>query len=256
MRGVSDASSADFGGGSVEETLSAVAFVPATSVGTDPLVASMMPSVLEAISGLEQEVQRLESDVEQLTLRAPIDGVVLAPLTIKTTMNPNEVQTWSGLPMDPENLGCVMNRGTPFCEIGDSRNFQGTVYLSQSQIELVKPGDVVNLKSEAFPSVTFQGKVSEVGASTNLELPVEVATSGIVPSRSNRTGRLESAEPVFLAKVDIAQESLRGDRVLPFHHSIARVSIQIDSQSLGERLARFVFSTFAIDPTVKRRASR
>jgi hypothetical protein len=170
-------------------------------------------------------------------------------------MNPNEVQTWSGLPMDPENFGCVLTRGTPFCQIGDSRNFEGTVYLSQSQIELVGPGDEVYLKTKAFPNVTLRGIISEVGSSTNLELPNEVAISGIVPTRTSRNGRLESAEPVFLAKLEIASESLQGYDSWPLHHSMARVAIQIDSQSLGERIARFVFSTFAIDPTVKRRLS-
>lgn len=158
--------------------------------------------------------------------------------------------------MDPENLGCVLHRGTPFCEIGDSRSFQGTVYLSQSQIELVESGDVVYLKTKAFPDVTLRGVISEIGTSTNREIPSEVAASGIVPSRSNRHGRFESTEPVFLAKVEVSPESLGRDEVMAAHHSIARVAIRIRSQSIGERLARFVFSTFAIDPTVKRRLSQ
>jgi putative peptide zinc metalloprotease protein len=223
--------------------------------GTDPLVASLMPAVVEAIKGLELEVLRLESDIEQLTLRAPTSGIVLAPLTIKPTENSNDVQTWSGLPMNSENIGCVLHRGTPFCEIGDSRSFQGTVYLSQSQVELVEPSDIVFLKSSAFPTTTFRGVISEVGTATNLELPSEVATSGIVPSRMNRNGRLESSEPVFLARIEIAPESLEGHDPLPLHHSIARVAIHIRSQSIGERVARFVFSTFTIDPTVKQRLS-
>ncbi len=224
--------------------------------GDDPLVASMMPSVIEVINGLELEVQRLESDIDQLTLRAPMDGIILAPLTTRPSMNPNEVQTWSGLPMDAENIGCVLHRGTPFCEIGDTRNLQGTVYLSQSQVELVQPGQVVVLKSKALPSVTFRGSIAEVGATTNWELPSEVAAAGIVASRTNRTGRLESVEPVFLARVDIEAESLQEHGLSPWHHSIAKVAIQIESQSLGERLARFIFSTFAIDPTVAGRLSQ
>lgn len=224
--------------------------------GVDPLVSSMMPSVQEAIRGLELEVQRLESDMEQLTLRATIDGRILAPMTTKSSMNPNELQTWSGLPMDAENVGCVLSRGTTFCEIGDTRSFQATVYLSQPQVELVRVGQVVFLKSKTLPDVSFRGTISAVGTAPHSELPSEVATAGIVPSRPNRSGRLESVEPVFLAEIEIAPESLRGNDLLPLHHSIAKVAIQIDSQSIGNRIARFVFSTFAIDPTVKRRASR
>ena len=159
--------------------------------------------------------------------------------------------------MDAENVGCFLARGTTFCEIGDAGSFQATVFLSQAQVELVRSGQVAWLKSESLPNLAFRGIVSEVGTATNTELPREIATAGIVPSRLNRYGRPESAEPIFVAKIQIEKESLRGnDLLLPLHHSIARVSISIDSQSLGARLARFVFSTFAIDPTVKQRAGR
>jgi putative peptide zinc metalloprotease protein len=223
--------------------------------GTDPMVASMMPSVQEAIRGLEGEVQRLESDKDQLTLRAPIDGVVLAPSTIKPSIKPDEIQSWSGLPMDAENIGCVLHRGTTFCEVGDPQNVQGTLYLSQAQIELVKPGHVIFLKSKALPSITFRGIISEVGSTANMELPSEVASAGIFPSQINRNGKYESTEPIFLAKVEFAPQSHREYELMPLHHSIAKASIQIDSQSIGERIARFVFATFAIDPTVKRKLS-
>lgn len=224
--------------------------------GTDPLVAAMMPSVQEAIHGLEIEIQRLESDKDQLTLRAPVDGVVLAPSTTQPVVSPDEIQKWSGLPMDAENLGCVLRRGTTFCEVGDPQNLQGTLYLSQSQVELLERGQVAFLKSKAAPSITFRGTISEVGSSATLELPTEVARAGIFPSLVNRNGQYESTEPVFLAKVEIAPESLRECKSMPLHHSIAKASIQIQSQSLGQRIARFVYSTFAIDPTVKGRLSQ
>jgi putative peptide zinc metalloprotease protein len=224
--------------------------------GTEPIVAAMIPSVQEAIRGLELEVQRLESDTEQLILRAPMDGTVLATVTTKPSHAPNDIPTWSGNPMDLDNIGCFLTRGTTFCEIGDSECFQATAFLSQPQVEMVRAGQEVWLKSKSLPSLSFHGIVSEVGTATNNDLPSEIAKAGIIPSRTNPYGRQESLEPVFVVKIEIARESLRGNDLLPLHHSLARVSIQIDSQSLGDRLARFVFSTFAIDPTVKQRASR
>ncbi len=224
--------------------------------GVDPNVSAMMPAVHEAIHGLEQEVQRLESDVEQLTLRSPMDGTLLAPISNRLEWKPDEIQTWSGSPMQPENRGCFLPRGTTFCEVGDARGFQATVYLTQPQVELVRPGHVVFVKSEALPSRSFRGTISEIGSASKIDLPIEIARSGIVPSRFNRNGRPESLEPIFVAKISIDQASLRGNSLFPMHHSIARAMIQIDSQSLGDRFARFVYSTFAIDPTVKQKAVR
>ncbi len=223
--------------------------------GDDTLVAARIPTVQEAIAGLELEVQRLESDIEQLTLRAPIDGKILAPLTTKEAMNPNEVQVWSGTPLNGENIGCVLLRGTTFCQIGDVENFQGTAFLSQAQVELVHPGQEVTVKSKTLPIVSFRGRIAEVGTTSNPEIPTEIARSGIVPNRINHHGRPESTEPVFVARIEIEQKSLRGNNLMPLHHSIGIVTIQVDSQSLGTRIARFVYSTFAIDPTVQRKAS-
>ena len=224
--------------------------------GVDTIVASRIPTVQEAIAGLELEVQRLESDMEQLTLRAPVDGKIFSPIATKESRNPNEIQAWSGTPMDAENISCVLHRGTTFCEVGNPGSFQGRAYLTQSQVELVRPGQAVTLKSKALPSLSIRGTISEVGTAINPEIPLEIAVAGIVPSRPNRNGRLESVEPVFVARIEISAESLLGNDLLPLHHSIGWAVIQLDSQSLGNRIARFVFSTFAIDPTVQRGANR
>ncbi|MEQ1824355.1 MAG: site-2 protease family protein [Pirellula sp.] len=221
----------------------------------DTFVAARIPAVQEAIAGLELEVQRLKSDFEQLTLRAPMDGKILAPLTTKESINPNEVPVWSGTPLDGENIGCVLLRGTTYCQIGNTENFQGIAYLSQGQVELVRPGQTVTIKSKTIPNVSFRGFVAEVGTTSNQELPPEIARSGIVPNRTNNVGRFESTEPLFAARIELAPDSLQGSEMIPLHHSIGTVTIQVDSQSIGTRIARFVYSTFAIDPTVQRKAS-
>ena len=224
--------------------------------GEDTLVALRIPTVQEAILGLELEVKRLESDIDQLTLRAPVDGMILAPVTIAKSKSGQEVQVWSGTPMDAENIGCVLTRGTTFCEVGDAGSFQASAYLTQSQVELVRSGQSVTLKSTASPGATFRGSISEVGTAVTPEIPLEIAANGVVTRRTNRNGRMESAEPLFVARIVFSIESLRGNNLLPLHHSIGRVRIQIEPQSLGSRIARFVFSTFAIDPTVQRKVSR
>lgn len=220
----------------------------------DSLVASRIPTVQEAIDGLQTEVSRLESDIEQLTLRAPRDGRLFAPITTKPQSNPNEIETWSGSPMDAENLGCVLSRGTVFCEVGDPSNFQATVYLTQDGVELVRPGQKVILKSKSLPSKSFRGVIAEVGSGIHYELPMEIAESGVFPNRINRNGRRESIQPLFVARVEIQPEDI--ESLIPLHHSTGQVTIHVAPRSIGEQLARFFFSSFAIDPTVQRKASQ
>ncbi len=222
----------------------------------DASVAARIPTVREAIAGLELEVQRLEADFAQLTLRAPIAGIVLAPPTIDPMQNPSDIQVWSGTPLDQENLGSLLQRGTTFCIVGDVNKLQGTVFLSQGQVELVRAGQQVTIKSQVNPHTLFQGKIIEVGTASVREIPAELAKSQVIPTRVNPQGRAESAEPVFAARIEVENESIHRSAVPPLHQSLGTVTVHVDPQSLGTRIARFVYSTFAIDPTVQQRTSR
>ena len=221
----------------------------------DVLIASRIPTVQETIAGLELEVQRLASELDQLTLRAPIDGILIAPLRTDEPI-PNDVPFWVGTPLDVENTGCFLRRGTILCQIGQADQVQGTVYLSQAQVELVRPGQAVTIKSKALPNVSFRGTMVEIGTTGHPEIPLEIARSGLVPNRTNPQGRPESNEPIYVARVEIMRDSFAKDGAVPMHHAIGAVSIQVNPQSIGTRLARFVYSTFAFDPTVQRKANQ
>lgn len=220
----------------------------------DVLIASRIPTVQETIIGLELEVERLASEQDQLTLRAPIDGIIIAPLRTDGPTT-NDVPFWFGTPLDVENTGCFLRRGTLLCQIGQAGHVQGTVYLSQAQVELVRPGQAVTIKSKALPSASFRGTMVDVGSTGHPEIPLEIARSGLVPHRTNKEGRPESSEPIYVARVEIQNGSFEANEAVPMHHTIGAVHIQVDAQSIGTRLARFVYSTFSFDPTVQRKAT-
>ena len=221
----------------------------------DILIASRIPTVQETIAGLELEVQRLASELDQLTLRAPIDGIIIAPLRTEGAI-PNDVPFWFGTPLDVENIGCFLRRGTTVCQIGQVDQVKGTVYLSQAQVELVRPRQAVTIKSKALPSASFRGTIVEMGTTGHPEIPLEIARAGLVPHRTNKEGRPESSEPIYVARVEIMHSSLGEDEAVPMHHATGVVSIHVHPQSIGTRLARFVYSTFAFDPTVQRKATQ
>jgi len=221
----------------------------------DVLIASRIPTVQETIAGLELEVQRLESELDQLTVRAPIDGIIIAPLRTDGPI-PNDVPFWFGTPLDIENTGCFLRRETFLCQIGQADHVQGTVYLSQAQVELVRPGQAVTIKSKTLPSASFRGTIVEVGTTGHSEIPLEIARSDLVPHRTNKAGRPESTEPIYVARVEMMHASSAENEAVPMHHAIGVVSIHVDPQSVGTRLTRFVYSTFAFDPTVQRKATQ
>ncbi len=83
----------------------------------------------------------LQVQVERLTLKAPMTGVVL-----KRSIEPGEVV----LP------------GASLLKIGDLTNLYIVVYVSESRYGEIKLGQVAQVKVDSFPGETFTGKVAHI----------------------------------------------------------------------------------------------
>lgn len=90
--------------------------------------------VLAAIAGAK--VRR-----DHLTLRAPLSGVVLR--------------------RDGE-VGEVVERGQPVFWVGAPRPLQIEAEVDEEDIPLVRPGQIVKIKADAFPSQVLNGAVREI----------------------------------------------------------------------------------------------
>jgi len=226
----------------------------------DVSVAAQIPTVREAIAGLEYEVKRLEVDAEQLILRAPSAGIILAPESQNADREPASIEYWSGTPLQSENMGAHLTRGTQLCKVGRSGGMEGTVYLTQSQVELVRSGQLTATKTPLLPIPTFRGEVLEIASTSFVELPKGISLSGAIPARTSRDGRFEALNPIYQAKISL--DASDGLSVKPQSHdgqlldqALGTVAIRIDAQSLGSRIARLFYETISVDPRVQQRSS-
>lgn len=224
--------------------------------GEDITISPQIPTVREAIAGLEVEVQRLEAEAERLILRSPVDGIVIACEQVSAPEQTDGLRRWSGRPLDNENIGCFLKSGTTICQVGPMGPREGTVFLHQGQVELVRAGQAVRVKSKEQPGTAFRGSVKEVGSSEVTELPPEVLRSAIIPHSFDAEGKSRTIEPTFVASVELESSPNNASSEQLMHQSIGEASIAVAPESIGTRVKRLIYETFAFDPTVQQRSNR
>jgi membrane fusion protein (multidrug efflux system) len=107
---------------------------------------------LESAKGkLEEAKAKLKAERLKLahtTVTSPIDGVVAKKIA---------------------NIGEVIKPGQPVCVIIDLNNIWVEANLEETKIEHVRPGQLVDLKVDAYPKTEFAGKVVSIGAAAASE---------------------------------------------------------------------------------------
>jgi RND family efflux transporter MFP subunit len=102
----------------------------------------------EASSRREELSAKIVLQSDQLAhtqIRAPAAGVILTPRI-------------------DERVGQFLPRGSEFCVIADVRNVTAEVAVPESDAALVRPGEIVNLKLNSYPTRVFRGTVTRVGS--------------------------------------------------------------------------------------------
>jgi putative peptide zinc metalloprotease protein len=218
----------------------------------DPSVANQITAAQESIRGLSAEIDRLNAAKDQLTIRAPNDGVILAPLHrpgVASDWELPENTRWTGTPLESGNLGCFLAPGESLCDLGNPHTWQAFAFLSQTQAELLQATSSVTVKSIVAVDLTWVGAVSHVSTKSLPKLPHEIVQSGLIPMTAN-TAQPESPEPIYVATLDIETTSadwMNADSCLPLHNSLGFATIKVAPQSLAYRLWQFLDTTFAVE---------
>ena len=95
----------------------------------------------------QAEVNLYEQKTAQARLRAPIRGIVVTPKV-------------------EERMGERLEQGAPFCELVNAEQLAVEMNVPETQVRYVQPGTAVTLKLNAFPTITFSGRVERVSAET------------------------------------------------------------------------------------------
>lgn len=207
---------------------------------TDPEAAAQLPAATQHMAELDEQLQQLQQRAALLILRAPADGVVLAPPRRSARQSPaGRLAAWTGTPLDPENHDSYLEAGTLFCLVGDPDQLEALALIDQADVEFVQPGQRVRLLLNQRPTLTLTGTVAAV-AKIDWETESRQPTTA-VGLASRREGQ-DAARPLTTAyQVRIA---LDGHDEALLNGAPGRAKITVAPQSLGQRLLRYVSKTF------------
>ncbi len=209
----------------------------------DPQVAAQIPWAESALADLEARLQQRQQDREGLTLRAPCDGIVLPPpLATVASRNPRQLHAWHGSPLDAQNSGAFLEKGTLYCMVGPPAGLEAFIVIDHADVNFVNEGQSVRLQVEEAPGSVFTGAIVELA---NLDLkvvPRELVKGSEIPLRLDEQGVPHPLATSYQARVVLddspALTLLPGTR--------GRAKISAEPQSLAQRFYRFLEQTFGM----------
>ena len=143
--------------------------------------AEQLPAAQAALTNAQTQLTELRRDAEDLTLRTPIGGVVIAPPEIETESSQDEqLARWSGSPLEVRNQGSWIEPGTVLCTIGNPDQLRVLVAVDQADVPEVQLGQQVRVLVESAPVRVLKGKVLDVARRANKS---KKSDSNIDPSR-------------------------------------------------------------------------
>jgi RND family efflux transporter MFP subunit len=96
------------------------------------------------------EVALEQQRINDARLTSPIAGIVTTPKV-------------------EEKSGSMIKPGDSFCEVVSQDRMAAEMSVPETDLSLVRPGENVSLKLNAFPTTTFEGTVDRIGAQTRTD---------------------------------------------------------------------------------------
>ena len=102
---------------------------------------STLEQAKSAVAAAQANAEAINTQIEKLTVRAPMDGVIL----VRSIQN-----------------GEVLQAGMTALTIGELNPLKVTVYIPENQYGQIKLGDKANLSVDSFPNETFNATVTRI----------------------------------------------------------------------------------------------
>jgi putative peptide zinc metalloprotease protein len=198
----------------------------------------------ERLKTNQKRILELEDQERQLTLVAPIDGVVIAPpRTDRPTrdVTRQELTAWHGTPLDARNQEALLDERTHVLSVAPSERMQAVVIIDQSHRDDVKLGEPVELKFDHLPSRTYEGQVATI-SDRHLEYAPPALSNkagGELPTVSDNQGRERLTSIAYQATVLIDE-----DTELMRSGLKGWAKFEIERRTTGQLIWRYLRQTF------------
>lgn len=201
----------------------------------------------QKLRAVADQLQQKRRDAERLKIVAPVDGTVIPPPRARDRSRDNEAElvSWSGTPLDLENVGATLFPEGPqniVCQIGNPNAWEAVLVIDQDDIDLVQSGGhEVQLMFDAWTYRTFHS-VIEAPSEDPMETvsPRLASTSGgPLAAEASEDGTIHPLSTSYQAVAQLGKEE-------PFFRNglIGQARIKIHPRTLADRLWRYLTRTF------------
>lgn len=173
---------------------------------------------------------------------------------------------WSGTPLEPCNLGAMIEPGTLVCLVGDERKLMVELLVREQDVARIVPGQEVRMWLDQRPGEILHGEVTEIarreggdpladrggGREAATENPMQTLFAGMLASGTGGTHyrvRVEfDGDGYALATADAAGGEVRTRTTVPPLVIGGRGTAKIATapMTLGGRLMRWATQTFRL----------
>jgi putative peptide zinc metalloprotease protein len=209
----------------------------------DASAALEIAEAQESLRAIEEQLMQRRRDSDSLQVSAPADGTVLLPPRVpKAPADELELPAWHGTPLEARNLGSTLNPGQLVCLVGRPGELEAVIEVDQSQIEFVRPGQKVRLKSTALPGETLVSQISVVGK-LQRETPRQSADGSATTEEAQGSVYRKTLTTKYHASAPL--DDPRG--ILPAG-ATGTARIRAGYLTLGQRAWRYFSHTFRFTP--------
>jgi len=220
----------------------------------DETAGMTINELVEQEQALLEVIAERQRELDNLTVKAPIAGIVL-PVVDKPDQEPPDGQLpgWTGSALHPKNRGASLSASDRICQIGDPQQLVAEIIVDQSDVELVRAADArrareglprvpVVLMLDSLPGRNFDSEIEAVATAELKETPLGLSThaGGDVDSVADpQTGvprPLSTSYPAIAALPDVGSPLQLGMR--------GKAKIYTGWQPLSHRVYRFLTRTF------------
>jgi putative peptide zinc metalloprotease protein len=201
--------------------------------------------IKEARAGLddaERQLKKSEDDRAKLRLVAPRAGTVLPPTLVPNQTADGQLPTWSGSPLDEENLGATLMMVTKLCEIGNPRWLEARLVIDQGDVDLVQRGQRVEVMLSQSADFVYVSEIERIEEKNLKVSPVHLSSlsGGELPTKMDDSGVARPMGQVFEALVPLPEDQYELMRI----GLVGQAKITTAPRTLGERLYRYLSRTF------------
>ena len=205
--------------------------------------------IRERLTALDERLEQKLHDAERLRLVAPREGEVIPPPRRAEQLTDPEVElaSWSGWPMENENLGATFSPAASenlFCQVGDATLWDAVLVIEQRDLDLVREDQEVRLMFDESAYHVFVSKLRAVADDEMEQISPRLASTsgGSVPAQHNPDGTVKTLTTSYQAEVPL-DNSLG----LLRNGLTGQARIKTEPRTLASRLWRYLKRTFNFD---------